>query len=70
MWVSLIGLLSFQVYWISTAYTQKKKEIEEEIKDAFSKANNGLLIKKLGNASGMQVSVSLREVSFRLIPSS
>lgn len=58
MWVSLIGLLSFQVYWISTAYTQKKKEIEEEIKDAFSKANNGLLIKKLGNASGMQVSVS------------
>lgn len=58
MWVSLIGLLSFQAYWISTAYTQKKKEIESEIKEAFSKANNGLLIRKLGNISGMQVTMS------------
>lgn len=58
MWVSLIGLLSFQGYWISTAYTQKKKEIESEIKDAFSKANNGLLIRKLGNLSGMEVHIS------------
>ncbi len=58
MWVSLIGLLSFQVYWISTAYSQKKKEIEAEIKDAFSKANNGLLIRKLGNLSGVEVNIS------------
>lgn len=58
MWVSLIGLLSFQAYWIFTAYTQKKQEIEAEIKDAFSKANNGLLIKKLGNLSGMKLSMS------------
>lgn len=58
MWVSLIGLLSFQGYWISTAYTQKKKDIEAEIKDAFSKANNGLLIRKLGNLSGMEVNIS------------
>lgn len=58
MWVSLIGLLSFQAYWISTAYTQKKEAIEAEIKEAFSKANNGLLIKKLGNLSGMDVSIT------------
>lgn len=58
MWVSLIGLLSFQGYWISTAYTQKKTQIESEIKDAFAKANDGLLIRKLGDMSGIDVSVT------------
>ena len=58
MFVSLLGLLSFQAYWISSAYNQKKTALEAEIKEALSKANNGLLIKKLGNFSGMDISIS------------
>ena len=58
MWVSLVGLLSFQVYWISTAYSQKKEQIEAGIEEAFSKANNGLLVKKLAGMSGVDISIS------------
>ena len=58
MFFSLLGLLSFQAYWISSAYTQKKGALEAEIKEAFSKANNGLLIRKLGDISGVEVVVT------------
>ncbi len=58
MFASLLGLLSFQAYWISSAYNQKKMALESEIKEAFSKANNGLLIKKLGDYSGVNVEVT------------
>lgn len=58
MWVSLIGLLSFQVYWISTAYAQKKEQIEADIEGAFSKANNALLVRKLANMSGVDIRIS------------
>ena len=58
MFASLLGLLAFQAYWITSAYKQKKSTIESEIKEAFSKANNGLLIKKLGDYSGVDVQVT------------
>lgn len=58
MFTSLLGLLSFQVYWISSVYTQKREALEAEIKEAFSKSNNGLLIRKLGDISGVNVVVT------------
>lgn len=58
MFISLLGLLSFQAYWISSAYNQRKTTLEAEIREAFSKANNGLLVKKLGDFSGVEVSIT------------
>lgn len=58
MFLSLLGLLSFQAYWISTAYSQKRESIETEIKEAFSRANDGLLLKKLGDLSGVDISLT------------
>jgi len=58
MFASLLGLLAFQAYWISSAYNQKKTALESEIREAFSRANNGLLIKKLGDFSGVDVRIT------------
>ncbi len=57
MLACLIGLLSFQAYWISTAFEQNKKDVQADVQRALSEVSNNLLIKKLGIISGVKVTI-------------
>ena len=57
MFICLIGLLSFQAYWISTVYSQNKADVESDIRGILNRANRNLLIKKLGSLSGVTVRI-------------
>ncbi len=58
MLFALIGLLSFQAYWINSIYQDNKFNFETDAQAALNSANQSLLIKKLGLLGGLKVDVS------------
>ena len=58
MLFSLIGLLAFQVYWISSIYRENKFTFESDLQATLASANKSLLIQKLGLMGGLDINFS------------
>jgi signal transduction histidine kinase len=58
MLFSLIGLLAFQAYWISSIYRENKFTFESDLQATLASANKSLLIQKLGLMGGLDINFS------------
>lgn len=58
MLFSLIGLLAFQAYWISSIYNENKFTLESSVQATLASANKSLLIQKLGLMRGLNINFS------------